>query len=274
MLPNVQDSTLAIKVTGRSEKNALDSNHLFENPLYFTTATWHGLALPEWDAVNETTHQKIRDRLYQLSWLTLSGNVPAATLADRLCQGTQLRLALVAGSGSGKSTTAELLREAFRKRGLLVSIEKLAQPLYSLQQAYFNELAQTIDADVQHQHLMEKIADNLRMLEPRSLINHLFARLQRNKSDVILTDDLRDKKIDWPALIEHGYVVIRVLCDESIRRQRLNARQDMQSQITSTLDTDIRAIEADITLDNNGDINQLRDGVNALVERLLRARDE
>ena len=273
VLPDVLAAKLAIENMNSQQKLELDSSRLFENPLEFITATWHGMALPEPSAANQIAHQAVRERLFELSWLALSGNVSAASLAGRLRQKNQLRLALVASSGSGKSTTAMLLKDAFSQRGLTVGTEKLAQPLYSLQHAYFNELAQVVDSRAQHQLLMEKIADNMRMIDPRSLIEHLFARLQKNQAEIILTDDLRDKKTDWPALVEQGYVVIRILCDRETRRQRLESRQDIQSQFTSVLDEDIETINADLTLENNGDLAQLQQAVGELVERLLRGRN-
>ncbi|MFC0140311.1 dephospho-CoA kinase [Erwinia mallotivora] len=274
VLPNVLGNTSTITALNARDKRELGSSHLFENPLNFITATWHGLSLPEQNSATRSLHQHVRDRLYLLRWLNLSGVIPAPQLAARLQQGMQIRLALVASSGCGKSTTAELLKQSFIQHGLSVCIEKLAQPLYRLQKAYFTEMGQAISADGQHQQLMEKIADNLRMLDPRALINHLFARLDHNDADVILTDDLRDKTTDWPALTDHGYVVIRVQCDDATRRARLHARQDIQSQTSSILDEDIKAIEANIVIDNNGDLGSLRESVNALVGQLLRRRDE
>lgn len=268
VLPDVLADRLAIACLDSEEKNSLDDDRLFENPLNFITATWHGLAQPQPDAAVLDAHQRVREQLRQLNWLTLSGNVPASDLAVRLRQGSQLRLALVASSGSGKSTTAMLLKQAFSRKGFSVGIEKLAQPLYNLQRAYFSEMAQAIAEDAQHQLLMENIASNLRMLNPRSLIDHLFARLQENQADVVLTDDLRDKETDWPALVGQGYTVIRVRCDEAIRLQRLNVRQDMQTQLTSALDEDINAIDSDYTLYNNGDLQQLEEAVNTLVTQL------
>lgn len=274
VLPDVLADTLSIAMITGQEKSTLDAHRLFEDPYDFITATWHGLALPEREDTLIAAHQAVRTRLYELSWLKLSGNVQAADLAARLRQGSQIRLALVASSGSGKSTTASLLKDAFNQRGLSVSIEKLAQPLYSLQRAYFNELMQSIEADAQHQLLMEKIADNLRMLNPRALVEHLFTRLKDNHAQVILTDDLRDKQTDWPALVEQGYTVIRVRCDEGVRRRRLNDRHDLHSQFVSELDEDINTIKSHFTLDNNSDMSQLRVVVGELVDELLRRRDE
>ncbi|WP_414147289.1 ATP-binding protein [Erwinia sp. BNK-24-b] len=268
VLPDVLASELSINRLNDGEKSSLEDSRLYEDPFKFLTATWHGLALAQPDAALLTAHQAVRERFRQLNWLLLSGNVAPDVLAAKLTR-PQLRLALVASSGSGKSTTAGLLKEAFRQQGLSVSIEKLALPLYNLQRAYYSEMAQTIAENAQHQLLMENIASNLRMLNPRSLIDHLFSRLQKNHADVILTDDLRDRQTDWPALVEQGYVVIHVLCDEKIRHRRLSERHDLQTQVISSLDEDINTIRPDFRLENNGDLTQLSAAVNQLVTQLI-----
>ena len=89
-----------------------------------------------------------------------------------------------------------------------------------------------------------------------------------------MTDDLRDKKTDWPVLVKQGYVVIRVLCDENIRLTRLNNRNDLHSQFTSVLDDDINSIQSDYTIDNNSNIEQLRIAVNEIAGQLIRRHYE
>ena len=274
ILPDILAQSISISRCSNQEKQELDANRLFEDPYDFITATWHGLAFPNRDSSTIAAHQEIREHLYQLNWLNCSGNVIANDLAAHLSQGLQLRIALVASSGSGKSTTAMMLKEIFNQNGFSVSIEKLSKPLYNLQCSYFSELAESHKSDAQHQLLMEKIANNLRMLNPYALIDHLFRRLKENDAQVILTDDLRDKKTDWPVLVKQGYVVIRVLCDENIRLTRLNNRNDLHSQFTSVLDDDINSIQSDYTIDNNSNIEQLRIAVNEIAGQLIRRHYE
>ncbi|PMK67118.1 hypothetical protein BCT93_22745 [Vibrio lentus] len=180
-----------------------------------------------------------------------------------------IKIALVAPSGSGKSTAARLIKQAFEQRGLSVLSEKLAQPLYDLQAAYFETASIAIPSGDQHQKLLENIATNLRMLSKGSLVQHLFSRLVGSNAEVIITDDLRDKETDWPALVNSGYRVIRVVCDEPTRIKRLLGRQDIHSQVESPLDNAINAIETHYVLDNNATLDALEREVQALVNTLL-----
>jgi len=251
------------------EKLDLDESKLFEDPYQFLTATWHGLHRPEISEPVGAEHEQVRHQLYASNWLALSGNVPISTIEQSLKQTDQIKLALVASSGAGKSTTAELLKKSFNGQGLTVSIEKLAKPLYGLQAAYFHVLAKEQHPEIQHQQLLEQIATNLRMLNPHSLVDNLFARLDYNTDKVVITDDLRDLRTDWPALVAKGYVIVKVICDEQIRQERLEKRQDLQSQVKSHLDSDINAIEADLYIENSGDLTTLERNVEAFVRSLL-----
>lgn len=272
LLPNVLKHDLSINILEHNDKCMLDENKLFEDPLKFITATWHGLALPDADEKSSSDLKLVREKLFRLIWLRLSGNVSGSVLSAALNQRKQLRLAFVASSGSGKSTAAALFKEVFSDYGFSVSVEKLAHPLYILQKCYFEQLGHSITSGRQHQSLMEKIADNLRMLDPRALVENLFGRLSANNADIILTDDLRDKQVDLPELLNKGYIIVGISCDENIRKSRLSERQDLQSLFVSKLDSDIGSIKSDFTICNSGSIDELKDKVYALVKQLLKER--
>ncbi|MBF8742103.1 hypothetical protein [Pseudomonas guariconensis] len=272
LLPNVLEDNESLNILDHHDKCVLDENKLFEDPLKFITATWHGLALPDPDEKSNCDPKLVREKLFKLDWLRLSGNVSGSVLDAALNKRKQLRLAFVASSGSGKSTAAALFKEVFIDYGLSVSVEKLARPLYILQQCYFEQLGQSINSGKQHQGLMEKIADNLRMLDPRALVDNLFERLSAHNADVILTDDLRDKQVDLPELLDKGYIIVRVICDEDIRQSRLSERQDLQSLFVSKLDSDINSIESNFTICNSGSIDELKEKVSDMVKQLLKER--
>ena len=275
VLPDVLAENISISCLNHAEKQAIDENHMFENPYDFMTATWHGLHAPKLTPSIIAEHQKIKQALQASTWLKLTGNVDAGQIAHFLGQkDNQLKIALVAPSGSGKSTVAELLKKSIEKQGLSVSVEKLGEPLYELQSAYFSVLKQNNRGESQHQKLLEHIADNLRMLNPNALVAHLFSRLNANKNQVVITDDLRDITTDWPALIGEGYVCLRVQCDEVIRHARLNQRNDLQAELNSKLDTEINAIETQHIIVNNGSLDELASKVEHWVAQFLETRNE
>ncbi|ERS84729.1 hypothetical protein Q672_18995 [Marinobacter sp. EVN1] len=269
LLPDILGKAQAPSLLYSLDKEHVDQRQLFEDPYGFTTANWHRLANIEMtDSVREL-HREVYEGLYSVKWLKTSGHVSAEAIELQLRMPNAIKIALVAPSGSGKSTAASLIKQAFEQRGLSVLSEKLAQPLYDLQAAYFETASIDLPSGVQHQKLLENIATNLRMLSKDSLVQHLFSRLVGSNAEVIITDDLRDKETDWPALVNSGYRVIRVACDEPTRIKRLQGRQDIQSQLKSPLDNSINSIESHYVLENNSTLDALEREVQSLVDTLL-----
>jgi dephospho-CoA kinase len=180
----------------------------------------------------------------------------------------RLRLALVAPSGSGKSTVARLLCSAFERRGLSVEVIKLAAPLYRLQTHYYSEARREIGQDSQDQPLLEQIATSLRRINPSSLVENFQQRLNASHAAVVINDDLRDDRTDWPFLRAQGFSVVKVVVSDEVRRQRLNLRNDVGVQLDSPLDGQMARIAADRTLENNGSIESLERAVDALAQQL------
>ncbi|MBN3467592.1 dephospho-CoA kinase [Pseudomonas savastanoi pv. phaseolicola] len=174
---------------------------------------------------------------------------------------TQLRLALVAPSGSGKSTTAQLLREHFEEAGLSVEVIKLAQPLYELQDMFYEQAGVELASGSQNQRLLECIARELRVLDGQSLVKNFARRLMQSRAQVVINDDLRDDTVDWPYLYEQGFQVIKVLADSSLRQLRLGLRGDISVVENSALDLQMRRIDADYVLPNSGSLAQLKQRV-------------
>lgn len=269
LLPDILGESQAPSMLSFVDKQHVDQRQLFEDPYEFTTAKWHRLAHKEMTESVKEMHREVYAILYSCKWLKTAGQVSPEAIESQLQMPDALKIALVAPSGSGKSTAARLIKQAFEQRGLSVLNEKLAQPLYDLQSVYFDTASIALPSESQHQKLLENIATNLRMLRRDSLVQHLFSRLAGSRAQVIITDDLRDKETDWPALVKSGYCVVRVACDERIRVQRLQRRQDIQSQVESPLDNAINAIEAHYVLENHSTLDALEREVQSMVDTML-----
>ncbi|MCF5803891.1 MULTISPECIES: dephospho-CoA kinase [Pseudomonas syringae group] len=170
---------------------------------------------------------------------------------------SQVRLALVAPSGSGKSTTAQLLRTYFEDEGLTVEVIKLAQPLYDLQQAFYQHAGVALMPGTQNQCLLEGIARDLRLLNSHSLVAGFAQRLKQSTAQVVINDDLRDDAIDWPYLRTEGFQVVKILVDHALRQSRLGQRGDVTVVENSALDLQTHRIKADYVLPNNSSLDQL-----------------
>lgn len=183
----------------------------------------------------------------------------------------RLRIAVIGLSGAGKSTCAGFIREWAAERGLTVARVPLAKPLYDLQDRVYAAAGVPLRPGAQDQVLLEELATQLRRINPRSLVDDFLARAAdavRDGAGVLVNDDLRDAHTDAPALRAEGFRVLRVTCDETVRRTRLQGRGDLSRADGSTAALD--RIEPDAVLDNSGDdLSAYRAAVSDLMGRWL-----
>lgn len=185
-----------------------------------------------------------------------------------------LCLCLVAPSGSGKSTTAQLIRNWLLARGHTVEVVKLAEPLYRIQAMFYAEAGIALTPETQDQKLLESVATHLRTIHARALADGFLRRLAASRADVVINDDLRDDRIDWPALREAGFRVVKVAARAEVRAQRLAERNDLSVVKDSPLDLQMARIEADYVLTNNGSLGALEAQVDGLCRLLVGERAE
>jgi dephospho-CoA kinase len=185
-----------------------------------------------------------------------------------------LCLCLVAPSGSGKSTTAQLIRDWLLARGHTVEVVKLAEPLYRIQAMFYAEAGIALTPETQDQKLLESVATHLRTIHARALADGFLRRLAASRADVVINDDLRDDRIDWPALREAGFRVVKVAARAEVRVQRLAERNDLSVVKDSPLDLQMARIEADYVLTNNGSLGALEVQVDGLCRLLVGERAE
>jgi dephospho-CoA kinase len=180
-----------------------------------------------------------------------------------------IRLSLVAPSGSGKSSAAGFLRDAFQRRGHSTVIIKLADPLYRLQTAFYTECGMELAQGTQNRHLMENIATQLRSISPTSLLDNFVRQVEHSEADVVINDDLRDYKIDWPGLVALGFQVILIVSTEEQIKKRLSGRGDIGINTESQVDKHLGFIKADYKLANQASLDDLRLAVETMVDRII-----
>lgn len=181
-----------------------------------------------------------------------------------------LKIVLYGYTGSGKSTSAGILKKILEDQGKKVTVLKLAQPLYELQSHFYRVAGKPIEFYQQDQELLEKIAFSLRKISPVSIVEDFLKRLKTIKTDVVLNDDLRDTKDDYPILKENGFKFIRVVCDEAIRLQRLGLRNDISICANSSTTNNIDMITPDALIDTtDGNITLLQERIKNALEGLL-----
>jgi dephospho-CoA kinase len=182
-----------------------------------------------------------------------------------------LQYCLIAPSGSGKSTIAKLIGEFFHEFHVPCEILKLADPIYKLQKLFYEQAQIEINASQQNHNLMESIANNLRLLNPRAIIDNFLQRYDRLDVPVIINDDVRDVDVDWPILKSLGFRTLLIEAPENLRKERLLKRGDLLVSVKSQLDENFLRMEPDETIINNGKcLNELRYKIREWVAGVVR----
>lgn len=156
-------------------------------------------------------------------------------------------------SGSGKSTTCSNAIKYYQDKGKKVQVIKLAYPLYVLQKEFYDIAEVNIRFYDQNQALLESIASHLREINPNSIISNFSKRLSKSEADIIINDDLRDTKIDYPTMKEAGFIFIKICCNEELREKRLRERNDLNTIFDSRTTNFIDEIEADYVIDTSNE---------------------
>lgn len=177
-----------------------------------------------------------------------------------------MKLCLYGLSGSGKSTSADIVAQWCHHQGMRVQVVKLAEPLYTLQAHFYAAAGRPIGRYEQDQPLLEMIAVELRRLNERSLVNDFVRRLDVCDADVVINDDLREPFVDAPVLRERGFRFVRIRCADRERSRRLHLRGDLASVEQSATTSAIDLIDADVMIENDGTVTQLQSTLHDLLD--------
>jgi dephospho-CoA kinase len=174
-----------------------------------------------------------------------------------------LRLSVIGLTGAGKSTFASIAESLAEERGLSHSRIKLAKPLYDLQARVYETAGVPLRPGDQDQILMEALADCMRRIRPRSLVDLFLDQLTATDADVVINDDLRDPHVDAVILREHGFRFVHVRAAPQVRAARLAARCDLTRSERST--EELPLITPDAVVDNNYDLAAYKAEIQRLV---------
>ncbi len=180
-----------------------------------------------------------------------------------------IKIVIYGLSGAGKSTSAKLIQDYFIEKNMNTTVLKLAYPLYEIQKKFYDIAGKDIDFFDQDQILLEAIATHLRRISDTSLIDNFIERLKKCTTEVVLNDDIRDYKIDYPALKKEEFIFIRITCDEAVRVRRLLSRNDLSVNLKSATTNDLDKFEADWLIDTStSDIDILRTKIYEILEQI------
>ncbi|NLZ58776.1 MAG: dephospho-CoA kinase [Corynebacterium sp.] len=195
-----------------------------------------------------------------------------------------LRIGLTGGIGSGKSTVADLLSsEGF----LIVDADQVARDIVEPGQPALAELVEAFGEDIlKPDGTLDRpglAAKAFVSEEQTALLNAItHPRIAEESARRFAEAEARGEKVavyDMPLLVEKGLdrkmdlvVVVDVEVEERVRRlvaKRGLTEEDVRRRIASQVPDDIRLKAADIVVDNNGSLNDLRAEAGKLISEIL-----
>ena len=195
---------------------------------------------------------------------------------------TTFTVGLTGGLASGKSTVARWLGEAgyavVDADELVAQLYRPGEPGSAAVREIFGDEVLDSDGSVRHQAVAERVFSDRESLDRLEAAIHPLVR-QRFAS--IAAEAETVAVLEAALLVEAGQtrdfdLVVTVEADEGTRLERAVerglSREEAQARLASQGDGATRRSAAHVTLNNDGDLDDLREQVDALVDEIDRLR--
>ena len=181
----------------------------------------------------------------------------------------QLRIALVGGLRSGKTTVANYLSKNYGIKRV-----SFADKLKYEAERMFGSITSLFDATApKPRELYVRYGQAMRSIYPDVFIAHARNAINYELSDVVrpgvVIDDLRQpNEYEW--LVDNGFIIIRINTDEETRVQRASRVGETvtDDNLTDETESHIDKYSVDYDVRNNGTVDELYDTIDAIVEEL------
>lgn len=184
-----------------------------------------------------------------------------------------LKIALTGLPGVGKSTASKILMNALINRQINAKVIKLAAPLYDIQTAFYKRLELALLEEQQDGQLLNFLGGHFRKVDPEFLSRDLAWRCSAailTGARALICDDARP--LDLQALHDQGFIIIKVVAPEELRRVRKIARGDkFRGDDNHSTERSVEGADwnADITINNEGGIDEFEQHVLQLLDRAV-----
>lgn len=180
-----------------------------------------------------------------------------------------LKIALVNYiGGSGKDTVADLITEEIGN----VSKIALSEGIYEIAKKYYKVDGKPPRA------LLHHIGESLREYDSKLWIKNAISKVreieENGLADCIIITDVR-KEIELEEMVANDFITIMVKCNYATAIGRCNSRDngisddDVVKMINSSLENELRNVEVDYIIENNGTLNDLTNNVKSLIKDYL-----
>lgn len=193
--------------------------------------------------------------------------------SERLGTRQAVAVALFGLPGAGKTTSGRCFLESFSRSGFTCTNVKIAEPLYELQ-AHVYEISghPLVSHYAQDGPLLQDLGLHVRRIDAHALLRHFTRRLETWLASVdepcaCICDDVRAP--DAEHLRSLGFRFVEVTAPDHVRAARRAQRGD-RARAADEHQLEARpAIEADLSIDNSGTLDQLRTNVDAYAAELI-----
>jgi len=194
-------------------------------------------------------------------------------------------IGLTGGIGSGKSTVSQCLAEL---GAVIIDADKVGHEAFNPGTQAWHEVVNTFGrqviapgGEIDRKKLGEIVFNNPeslarlnKIMHPRmyEMMGKMIEEYRRQGVDVVVMEAAVLLEANWTPLVDEVWVTVTseeaVL--ERLNRQRGLAREQTLSRIRSQLSSDERARHADVVINNDGDLDEMRARVKELWDGLQR----
>jgi len=157
-----------------------------------------------------------------------------------------IKIGLVGKAGTGKDTVA----------AYLVAV-------YGFRKFAFADKLKEIDAELfgptegKNRKRLQEFGQFCRKINPNVWIEQLDKKLRGYNGNVVITDIRQWNELKYCQ--DNGFVIVKIICDDNIRFQRMKDRGDIfkPKDLQHETETQLDKFPFDYIVDNNGDFNSL-----------------